>query len=109
MLGCSGCEHAIVEKLSQSSRIFKIFVSPGNAGTQLCSEKVTNIELKDNQAIAAFCVQNDVTMVCVGQLKLLASGISYLLNQHVSIKYMLTQIINSGYLLFRSICCGGGN
>ena len=44
IVGSGGREHAFTWKISQSNNVEKIFVAPGNAGTQQES-KATNIDI----------------------------------------------------------------
>ena len=74
ILGSGGREHAIAWKLSQSRRIRRIFIAPGNAGT---SEIGTNIPLnpEDFEAVRKAVTGNDINMVVVGPEAPLAEGI----------------------------------
>ena len=40
LLGSGGREHALAWKIKQSTRVSKLFVAPGNAGTGLIAENV---------------------------------------------------------------------
>ncbi|GBU10003.1 phosphoribosylglycinamide synthetase phosphoribosylamine-glycine ligase [Gammaproteobacteria bacterium] len=59
IIGNGGREHALAWKCAQSAKVRKIFVAPGNAGTNL-EDKCENIaiEVTDIQALAAFAKDN---------------------------------------------------
>lgn len=63
LLGAGGREHALAYKLSQSSRVEKIFVSPGNGGTAGMGGKVQNADVKwgkDFDGLVAWTKENPV-------------------------------------------------
>ena len=75
LLGSGGREHAMAWKISQSSKLNKLFIAPGNAGTSLHG---TNVDIAaDNfEAIGRFSVENQVDMVVVGPEDPLVKGIA---------------------------------
>ena len=74
LLGSGGREHALAWKIAQSERVEKLFVAPGNAGTQSCG---TNVPIKadDFAAIKDFVVAEGINMVVVGPEGPLVKGI----------------------------------
>ena len=74
LLGSGGREHAIAWKISQSPKVDKLFIAPGNAGT---AQVGTNAYIKadDFAAIKDFVLANDVNMVVVGPEDPLVKGI----------------------------------
>ena len=74
LLGSGGREHALAWKIAQSEKVNKLYIAPGNAGTDQCGENV-NIKATDFDAIKAFCLDNDVNMVVVGPEDPLVKGI----------------------------------
>ena len=74
LIGSGGREHAIAWKLSQSSLLSKLYVAPGNAGTD---QIATNVDLNplDFAAIGRFIRKNEVTMLIVGPEAPLVEGI----------------------------------
>lgn len=74
MLGSGGREHALAWKISQSPKIEKLYIAPGNAGTVNCGENV-NIKADDFAAIKQFVLANGVDMVVVGPEDPLVKGI----------------------------------
>ncbi len=74
LLGSGGREHAFAWKLSQSKRCTKLFIGPGNAGTQQCGENVSLNPL-DFPAVEKFVLENQIEMVVVGPEEPLVRGI----------------------------------
>jgi len=74
LLGSGGREHAIAWKLCKSDKLEKLFVAPGNAGTDEIAENV-NIGVNDFDAIATFVLENNVNIVVVGPEDPLVNGI----------------------------------
>ena len=74
LLGSGGREHALAWKIAQSTKVGKLYIAPGNAGTKEVGENV-NIAVCDFDAIAAFVLANDVKMVVVGPEDPLVKGI----------------------------------
>ena len=74
VIGSGGREHAIIWKISQSPRIGKIFVAPGNGGT---GELAENIEIKttDFKKLIKFAKENKIDLTIVGPDDPLALGI----------------------------------
>ncbi len=74
LLGSGGREHAIAWKLAQSSKLTKLFIAPGNAGT---AKEGTNVDLKisDHQAIKEFVLKENIDMLIVGPEAPLVAGI----------------------------------
>lgn len=74
LLGSGGREHAMAWKMNQSPKLQKLFVAPGNAGTQQIAENV-NLNPSDHQGIKRFVLENKVDMVVVGPEAPLVEGI----------------------------------
>ena len=74
VIGGGGREHAIVDALSRSPQVEKIFCAPGNAGIGLQAE---NVPIKDTdvQSLLAFAKQNGVDLTVVGPEAALAVGV----------------------------------
>jgi phosphoribosylamine--glycine ligase len=72
VIGNGGREHALIWKLKQSSKVNKIFVAPGNAGT---SKLAQNIPLSKTCEIINWVKKNHVDLVIVGPDSYLAEGI----------------------------------
>lgn len=74
ILGSGGREHAFTLKLSQSSKINKLYVAPGNAGTDKIATNIT-IDLTDFNAIKNVVLKNEINMVVVGPEAPLVAGV----------------------------------
>ena len=75
VVGGGGREHAIVDALSRSSKVGKIFCAPGNAGI---AEQAECVPLKDTQVaeLKAFALENGADLTVVGPEAALAIGIT---------------------------------
>ena len=74
ILGSGGREHALAWKISQSSSCNKLFIAPGNAGTDLIG-KNKNINVTDFDAIKKLVLFEEIEMVVVGPEDPLVKGI----------------------------------
>ena len=74
IIGNGGREHALAWKISQSPRVERIFVAPGNAGT---AEQAENVDLQptDFVKLIKFAKENQVALTVVGPEGPLTSGI----------------------------------
>jgi phosphoribosylamine---glycine ligase len=74
IIGSGGREHAICEKLSNSSKIDKIFCFPGNAGTADLAENII-LDLSNFNNIKNFILDNRIDLIIVGPEQPLVDGI----------------------------------
>ncbi|NLX56690.1 MAG: phosphoribosylamine--glycine ligase [Planctomycetaceae bacterium] len=74
VVGNGGREHALAWKIAQSSRVDRVFVAPGNAGTAEDAENVA-ISPSDFPQLIKFAKQNHVGLTVVGPEAPLAAGI----------------------------------
>lgn len=74
LLGSGGRESALAWKIAQSTIIDKLFIAPGNAGTEKYG---TNVDLKvtDFKSIKKFVLENNINYVVVGPEDPLVLGI----------------------------------
>lgn len=72
IIGGGGREHALAWKIKQSPRVKKIFVAPGNAGTEKISE---NIDLNTATEIVNWAKEHHIDLVVVGPDSYLAEGL----------------------------------
>ncbi|MBT8260352.1 MAG: phosphoribosylamine--glycine ligase [Bacteroidia bacterium] len=74
ILGSGGREHTFAWKIAQSKHCDKLFVAPGNAGTQSIATNF-NIGVNDFEAIKELVLAEDIKMVVVGPEDPLVNGI----------------------------------
>jgi len=74
LLGSGGREHALAWKIAQSDLVSKLYIAPGNAGTDLVGENV-DIAVDDLEALRVFCMEQDINMIVVGPEVPLVNGI----------------------------------
>ena len=81
LLGSGGREHAFAWKIVQSQDCEKLFVAPGNAGTE---EIATNVPLGiiDFPKIAEFIQAESIDLVVIGPEEPLVKGLVDYLNKH---------------------------
>ena len=75
LLGSGGREHALAWKIAQSSKVEKLFIAPGNAGTSNAGENVPALKADDFAGIADFVAAQSIDMVVVGPEDPLVKGI----------------------------------
>ncbi|MEK7601707.1 MAG: phosphoribosylamine--glycine ligase [Patescibacteria group bacterium] len=74
LVGSGGREHALAWKLSQSPRIGKLYIAPGNGGTSQCGENV-DIAATDIKKLLAFAQEKNIGLTVVGPENPLDLGI----------------------------------
>lgn len=74
VIGSGGREYSIASKLSESKKVDKIFVAPGNAGTSDFAENV-DIDPDDIKSLKKFALDNKIDLTVVGPEKPLVDGI----------------------------------
>ena len=74
LLGSGGREHAIAWKLSQSKKLDKLFIAPGNAGTQMIGTNIS-LDLKNFQTLELFISKNKINMLIIGPENIIVDGI----------------------------------
>jgi len=75
LLGSGAREHALAWKLSQSPRLTKLWVGPGNAGTARVGTHVP-LDAQDPTAVVAFARREAVDLVVVGPEAPLVAGVA---------------------------------
>ncbi len=73
IVGSGGREHALAWKAAQSPRLTRLYVAPGNAGTQTYN---CNIAMTDHNAIATFACNEQIDLVIIGPEAPLAVGLA---------------------------------
>lgn len=75
LIGSGGREHALAWAMSRSPRLEKLFVAPGNGGTETLAENVM-LEVSDHAAVVAFCRSQRIDLVVVGPEAPLVAGLA---------------------------------
>jgi len=75
LIGNGGREHALAWKIAESSRLTRLFIAPGNAGTDQCGKNV-NLTVDDHADILAFCQTEQIDLVVVGPEAPLVAGLT---------------------------------
>jgi phosphoribosylamine--glycine ligase len=75
VIGSGGREHALAWKLKQSSRVSRVFVAPGNAGTAFDCENV-DLAASDIPGLIQFAKQNKIGLTVVGPEVPLCAGLT---------------------------------
>lgn len=87
LLGSGGREHALAWKILQSTKCSKLFVAPGNAGTETIAKNI-NISPTDFAAIKNFAIHEKIDMVVVGPEDPLVAGIYDFFKNDESLKHI---------------------
>ena len=74
VVGSGGREHALAWKLTQSPRVQKVYVAPGNGGTAT-EPGLENLAITDPRALAEFAAAENIHLTVVGPEAPLAAGI----------------------------------
>ncbi len=74
VIGGGGREHALAWKLSQSPRVTKVYVAPGNGGTAL-DERLVNVPVTDVVQLRAWAQAEHIALTVVGPEGPLAAGV----------------------------------
>ncbi len=74
MIGSGGREHCLAWKISQSSRLKKLYCTPGNPGMASVAECV-NIASDDIESLCKFALKEKIDLTVVGPEKPLVEGI----------------------------------
>ncbi|MDF4201496.1 phosphoribosylamine--glycine ligase [Maribacter sp. SA7] len=85
ILGSGGREHTFAWKLAQSEKLSKLFVAPGNAGTEIIATNVP-IGVNDFKAIKKLVLKENIELVMVGPEDPLVNGIHDFFLQDAELK-----------------------
>ena len=78
LVGSGGREHALAWKICQSPRLTRLYVAPGNAGTDTSGERAENVAVQasDTPALVALAQAKQIDLVIVGPEGPLAAGLA---------------------------------
>lgn len=85
LIGNGGREHALAWKMAQSNKLEKLYIAPGNAGTQLVGENIS-VNVSDFDAVAKLIVEKSINMVVIGPEAPLVDGITDFLKNKTELK-----------------------
>lgn len=88
LLGSGGREHALAWKLTQSKKLTKLYVAPGNAGTSQVAENI-DINVNDFQKIEQFIIENAIEMLIVGPEEPLVKGLRNYLQKNKDLEKLI--------------------
>ena len=74
VLGSGGREHALAWKITQSERVSKVYIAPGNAGTASVGINIA-INISNFQEVKDVVLKNRINLVVVGPEQPLVDGI----------------------------------
>lgn len=75
IIGSGGREHALSWKLAQSEKVERVFVTPGNGGTQGGKLESVNISIDKHDELLNFVKENNIDLVVVTPDDALALGL----------------------------------
>lgn len=81
LIGAGGREHALAYKISQSDKLDKLYIVPGNPGMKQLGELV-DINIDDNSAVLKFCQNNKIDLIVIGPEVPLMNGLSDTLREN---------------------------
>ena len=87
ILGSGGREHTFAWKIAQSSLCTKLYVAPGNSGTNKIAKNV-DLSVNDFHAIKTLVLENQIDMVVVGPEDPLVKGIHDFFLNDSELKYI---------------------
>ena len=65
IIGSGGREHALAWKMSQSEHVTKVFLAPGNGGSD-SEPKIENIDITGHDKLIKFAQNNSIELTVVG-------------------------------------------
>ena len=74
IIGSGGREHTLAWKISESPKLNKLFIAPGNAGTRTVGANIP-VDLNNFKSIKESVIEKDIDMVVVGPEVPLVEGI----------------------------------
>jgi len=78
VIGSGGREHALALKISQSEKLSKLYILPGNPGTAQIGENI-EIGVGNYSGIVEFCTEKKIDLIVIGPEKPLVDGLADLL------------------------------
>ncbi len=88
LIGSGGREHAFAYKLTQSKLCKKLFIMPGNAGTNEFGQNI-KINPTDFDAVGKFSIENKIDLLIVGPEEPLVLGLRNYFEENENLKNIL--------------------
>lgn len=81
LVGSGGREHALALKISESLKLTKLYITPGNPGTAKIGENI-NLDVNNQPAIVEFCKFEKIDLVVIGPEQPLVDGLGDILREN---------------------------
>ena len=81
LIGSGGREHALAYKIAQSQKLDRLFILPGNPGTNALGENI-NLPPNDFDSILSFCYAKSIELVVIGPEQPLVEGMGDFLRKN---------------------------
>ena len=75
IIGSGGREHALAWKVAQSPRLTRLYIAPGNGGTNTCGENAP-MDVADHGSVLRLCKEKQIKLVIVGPEVPLSEGLA---------------------------------
>lgn len=89
LLGSGGREHALAWKIAQSPLTNKLFVAPGNGGTEDVAINIPEVDVNDFAAVAEVVQRESINLLVVGPEEPLVRGIVDYFRNHDTLHDLL--------------------
>jgi len=76
LIGNGGREHAIAWKIADSQRLTKLWIAPGNSGTEAFGENISGLVIEDPDAVVQTANQLAIDLVIIGPEGPLSVGVA---------------------------------
>jgi phosphoribosylamine---glycine ligase len=81
IIGSGGREHALALKIKESPKLTKLYIMPGNPGTNFLGQNV-NIDYSKHADVIKFCKENLIDLVIIGPEQPLVDGLANALREN---------------------------
>lgn len=75
LIGSGGREHALAYKISESKSLTKLYIAPGNPGTEKLGENVS-LDISNSESVISFCAEKNIELVVIGPEQPLVDGLT---------------------------------
>ncbi len=75
IIGSGGREHALAHKIAQSKNLSKLFIAPGNGGTENIAQNIA-LNIDNHQEIIEFCAGEKIDLIIIGPEAPLVNGLA---------------------------------